>query len=398
MNRQTGKTFLLIVALCAFWGGCQTSEEPAPTDEERCIVTGADLSYVNEIERNGGVWRDEAGQQVDPYRFFVDKGAGMIRLRLFHTPENIESFCGDSISASGLADLLEGAKRVKTAGAGLMVSLHYGDYFNDPGVQYRPKAWQGLTGQTLLDSIYQYTYGVLEHLKKQNTLPEILVIGNETTWGFVDPWYPHGSGPGTDGWDWPEDAQKFNTAFQAVDDFNMKNTTSVKKAIHLTVETVEETAATFTQQGISGYDVLGFSFYPAFSPNVTVAEAGKIVSRLVWKYSGKEVMLLETGWKWTDEGADDYPNFLGNSPVIALPVSEQGQLDFLNALKQTLRTNGATAMFYWEPAWISSQMCDRWGMGSSYENASFFDFNNQNRPLKAFDFFEKCNPPVNADE
>ncbi len=45
-------------------------------------------------------------------------------------------------------------------------------------------------------------------------------------------------------------------------------------------------------------------------------------------------------------------------------------------------------VLYWEPGWVTSEMCDKWGQGSSYENASFFDFNNQNTPLPAFDFFQ----------
>ena len=29
---------------------------------------------------------------------------------------------------------------------------------------------------------------------------------------------------------------------------------------------------------------------------------------------------------------------------------------------------------YWEPAWITSSMKDRWGKGSSWENNAYFDF------------------------
>jgi arabinogalactan endo-1,4-beta-galactosidase len=29
---------------------------------------------------------------------------------------------------------------------------------------------------------------------------------------------------------------------------------------------------------------------------------------------------------------------------------------------------------YWEPAWISSNMKDLWGTGSSWDNCTFFDF------------------------
>ncbi|WP_420458560.1 hypothetical protein [Neolewinella sp.] len=42
-------------------------------------------------------------------------------------------------------------------------------------------------------------------------------------------------------------------------------------------------------------------------------------------------------------------------------------------------------------------MCDAYGRGSSYENASFFDFNNGNRALAAFDFLA-CGSTMVVDD
>jgi len=42
---------------------------------------------------------------------------------------------------------------------------------------------------------------------------------------------------------------------------------------------------------------------------------------------------------------------------------------------------------YWEPAWISTRCRTRWGQGSGWENATFFDFHHHNEVLPAIDFF-----------
>ena len=72
-------------------------------------------------------------------------------------------------------------------------------------------------------------------------------------------------------------------------------------------------------------------------------------------------------------------------------MTAQGQKDFLLDLAQVVYDNGGLGILYWEPAWITSSLCDQWGQGSSYENVSLFDFNNNNTALPAFDFFDFCN-------
>ena len=49
------------------------------------LFKGADLSYVNEMEDCGVVYR-ENGAAKDVYRIFKDNGCNLVRLRLWHTP------------------------------------------------------------------------------------------------------------------------------------------------------------------------------------------------------------------------------------------------------------------------------------------------------------------------
>jgi len=308
----------------------------------------------------------------------------MIRLRLWHTPENIIDHCGNPITSSNLSDIITAAQQIKSYGMELMLAIHYGDYFNDPGKQLRPAAWDGLAHQILLDSIYQYTYNVVEQLHFQDASPDIIGVGNETTWGFVDESVP------TNGFTWPEDSEKFNAGFDAIDDLNNEYSLDIKKAIHLTEGTALWATEMFADNGITNYDIIGVSFYPYFSPETSLKEVGQVISQLQNTYQ-KEVMIFETGFIWTTENGDNYGNFIGNNgSTLNYPLSPQGQKDFLLDLAQVINDNHGTGIFYWEPAWISSNMCDFWGQGSSYENASIFDFNNSNAALPAFDFFEFC--------
>jgi arabinogalactan endo-1,4-beta-galactosidase len=351
----------------------------------QCPTLGADLSYVNTILANGGQYLDAAGNKVEPFTFFSEKSCDMVRLRLWHTPENITDYCGNPITSNNLDDVLSAAEKTQTAGMDLMLAIHYGDYFNDPGKQKMPEAWMGLTHEFLLDSIYAYTYQVLEKMYAQGTSPAIVGIGNETTWGFID------ATSSTNGWQWPQDAEKFNTAFEAVDDFNANHGLNLKKAVHFTESTAEWLAGLFDDKGIRNFDVIGISYYPNYSPDTDLEELGSMINRLHSTYQ-KEVMIFETGFVWKINGwVDNYNNILNhNGNVLEYPATPEGQRDYLNDLAQKVQDNNGSGVFYWEPAYISSDMCTRWGQGSPYENVCLFDYRTGNTALPAFDFFSAC--------
>ena len=365
----------------AFWTAAAFALACAPLASPAQCYNGADLSYANAVEDAGGLFRDVDGADVDPFDYFVTRGARVVRLRLWHTPENVESACGTPITSGNLADVVRAARRARDAGADVMLALHYSDYFADPGKQVRPAAWRGLAGATLNDSIYDYTSRVLEQLRGAGATPAIVAIGNETDNGFVD------ATDATDGFEWPADAGKFNAGLRAVDSFNARFSESCRKALHLTVRYARFGVEEFAANGVTDYDLLGLSYYPLFDPETTVAEVGDLV-RDLRAATARDVMLFETGFAWTRSGfSDDYDNFLSsNGRVVDQPTSREGQRDFLLALTTAVTDAGGLGIVYWEPAWVTSDMCDRWGRGSSYESATFFDFENEHRALPAFEF------------
>lgn len=349
----------------------------------QCFIVGADLSYTNTVLSNGGIYRDTNNIIVNPYELFAEKGANMARMRLFHTPQNNVNSCGNPISANTIDDVILGFTNAKAQGMKLKLAIHYGDYFNDPSKQKRPQAWAGLSGTILLDSIYNYTFSTLEKLKNQNVTPDIVAIGNETTWGFID------NVSTTDGWTWPEDASKFNIAFSAVDDFNVANSTTIKKAVHFTDNTTIWLAGLFSENNITNYDIIGISFYPEWSNFTNLSQLGNLITTLKTTYN-KDVMIFETGVPWTTSNSDSYSNIINTYGNLSYPISPQGQKQFFSDLTTTVYNAGGKGVLYWEPDWISSSLCDLWGQGSSYENMSFFNFSNNNQALPIFDVFSFC--------
>jgi arabinogalactan endo-1,4-beta-galactosidase len=98
-------------------------------------------------------------------------------------------------------------------------------------------------------------------------------------------------------------------------------------------------------------------------------------------------MVLETAYPWTLAGSDSYNNSFGSQqPLKDFGFSQEGQLEFLKALTREILEGGGIGLIYWEPAWISSHMKDLWGTGSSWENATLFDF--QGNPTKGMDFMK----------
>jgi len=53
-------------------------------------------------------------------------------------------------------------------------------------------------------------------------------------------------------------------------------------------------------------------------------------------------------------------------------------------LVQAIMNGGGKGIMYWEPAWITSPMKDRWGTGSSWENNALFD--NNGNVLEGMDY------------
>lgn len=342
-------------------------EPLAPTS----LVMGADMSYVNQILDHGGMYR-ENGVETNPYKIFADKGTDVVRFRLFHDPQWIKEAYDNPEKPlyHDLDDVTLGIQRAKNQGMKVLIDFHYSDIWADPANQEVPEAWVGESFDAVVDSIYEYTYKTLKSLNDQGLLPEMVQIGNETNSGMVHPY-----GAVYEDATWQELGELINSGINAVRDIERESGQEILVMLHIAQpENVGYWFDQITTAGaVDDFEIVGFSYYTPYS-EVSLQEISDYVETFKNDYN-REVMILETAYPWTLEGADDYGNiFYTESLVEGYPATQEGQREFMIELITEMKEGGGSGVFYWEPAWITSNLQDLWGTGSSWENNALFDF------------------------
>ena len=341
---------------------------------------GADLSYVNQILDHGGVYKD-AGNITDPYQIFKNNGANVIRFRLFHTPTWTKTVYVPSGTQmyNDFADVKKGISKSKVAGMQVCLDFHFSDTWADPGKQTKPAAWDTLTRIFVLkDSIYNYTYKIITALGQSGLMPEYVQIGNEINPGLLLPqgnrWTGNGAGM----------ILLLTEGIRAVRNASASSAVKPKIIIHIAQpENVDSWFNGLAAKGLVDYDIIGISYYYLWS-SVNLADVSTYVSQVKTKYN-KEVMIMETAYPWTSGYADNYSNTFNISKLVSgYPATADGQYKYLCTLTQEIIDGGGKGIFYWEPAWITSEMKDLWGTGSSWENHTLFDF--QGKTLRGMHF------------
>ncbi|HLA55030.1 MAG TPA: glycosyl hydrolase 53 family protein [Flavobacterium sp.] len=345
------------------------------------IYLGGDLSYVNEIEECGAFFKDK-GIKKDPFTLFRDKGCNLVRVRLWHNPQ--------PNTHSNFADVKKTIRRAKENHMEVLLDFHYSDTWADPGKQFIPKAWATITDLKILgDSIYNYTYNTLAKLKKENLLPEMVQVGNETNSEILQP-----EGKPKDDIDWKRNSFLFNKGIQAVRDFSKKG---AKIAIMLHIAQPENALKWFdeaTKNGITDYDWIGISYYPIWS-KVKFDGLPNAIHTLTATYK-KQLMVVETAYPYSMQNVDKANNILTEKALLeGYPATPEGQKNYMVELTKLVLQGGGSGVVYWEPAWVTSSCKTLWGEGSHWDNATFFDSQNQNESLPAFDFFNPKNYKLN---
>ena len=373
---------LLLCMLC--YVSCKDDDVEEPPTEppvEGAFYFGADLSYVNQILDHGGVYKD-GGVVASPYKIFKDHGANVIRLRLWHNPSWTKQVYGASGTQlyNDIVDVAKSITLAKEQGLAVLLDLHYSDTWADPGKQEIPAAWKDIKDINVLkDSVYNYTQKVFQYLAARQLIPEMVQIGNETNCGMLFTNAAAGF-PACNvcNGEWQRMGIVVNSGIKAVKDVTSASDTKPKIILHVAdpknVEWWFSNMTDATKGNVSDFDIIGFSYYPLWHTTVEVDQLSNNVSSFKNKYD-KGVMILETAYPWTAAGDDNYNNLFGGQPSItSYPYSTQGQYDLMVKISQEVKDGGGQGLVYWEPAWISSEMKDLWGTGSSWENNTFFDF------------------------
>jgi arabinogalactan endo-1,4-beta-galactosidase len=154
------------------------------------FILGADISHTLQQEAEGRSYSD-GGMESDLLEILKQHKFNWIRLRIFHNPlsEAENGAYGRSRGGPfcGLEYTIRMAKRIKAAGMSLLLDFHYSDNWADPGDQYTPLAWEGLSLEATADSLYQYTTYVLREMEKEGVLPQMVQPGNEINNGMCWP-------------------------------------------------------------------------------------------------------------------------------------------------------------------------------------------------------------------
>lgn len=381
---------VIILFITIGFTACKEDEKSLHTNDAKHTFTfGADLSYVNQILDFGGAYRKE-GQVTDPYAIFKSYGTELIRFRLWHTPSWTKDIYGahGAQMYSDLADVAKGIRRAREEGMAVLLDIHYSDTWADPGKQTAPLAWRNITDLPVLtDSVYQYTFNVLSYLGSEGLMPEIVQIGNEINCGmFFTEAGPDFPGCNACEGEWKHLGEVINSGIRAVRKVSESVNTDTKVALHVAdPKNVEWWFDNILSNGdVTDFDIIGFSYYPLWHTTVPFDKIGETIGKFTHKYQ-KPVMILETAYPWTTESNDDYTNLFGSQPpVTGYPFTPRGQYDLMKALTQMVMEGGGAGLIYWAPGWITSSMKTQWGSGSSFENATFFDF--EGNTLKGIDY------------
>ncbi len=337
-------------------------------------LSGADLSYVNEVEDAGAVYRKD-GRTVDPYRLFSENGCRLVRLRLWHSP-TINVY-------SGLEDVRRSIRRAKEAGMQVLLDFHYSDFWADPGRQDIPAAWKDVSDRIVLgDSLYQYTYRVLMSLHSDGLLPEMVQTGNEINGEILQ---PAGRMPGIT--DWSRKAYLLKRALSAVKDASVAAGKPISTMLHIAQpEHAMPWLKSAAAEGLTSFDLVGLSYYPLWSKVTMDSLSARL--RAILETHGKPVIIVETAYPHTLSNADAAGNILGDAALLpGMPATPQGQLEYLRRLTTAVRSGGGKGIVYWEPAWVSSTAKTAWGTGSHWDNATFFDASRGNEVLPSIGYF-----------
>ncbi|MBQ7081192.1 MAG: glycosyl hydrolase 53 family protein [Fibrobacter sp.] len=349
-----------------------SSAKPVKID----FFNGADISEVQEYERNNTKFYDVDGKESDIFTILKNHGFNSIRLRTFVSPKAKYGYaangCGHDAEAYGDKDhVVAYAKKVKAAGMGLLVDIHYSDVWADPGKQIIPERWRGVNNaNAMADSVYAYTKDLMIALKNAGATPDMVQVGNETTPGILI----HKPNSKTDCWGNGVDkaatsvngdmgtaagkanaAKYFNAGIKAVKEVSP----TTKTVLH--IERIRQASTVNWWMGVifDDYkipaDVMGFSAYTAYGDG-SPDNWKSLFNSLTSKYSKLEFIVAE----YNGGDSDNHYKFDG---------SRKKTREMISGMNHWIGT------FFWEPtiggAWGPS-LFDKRGK-DLYANAKAFE-------------------------
>jgi arabinogalactan endo-1,4-beta-galactosidase len=278
------------------------------------FAKGADISWLTQMESSGYSFYDSTGTKMDCMQILKNLGFNSIRLRAWVNPTN--GWCNT-------ADLVAKAIRANHMGFKILIDFHYSDVWADPGHQAKPLAWAGLDFTSLTDTVYSYTFHVMDTLKSNGINPVWVQVGNETNDGML--WED-----GRASTNMQQFAALINAGYNAVKSVN----DSTKVIVHIS-NGYDNILFRWMFDGLTAngasFDVIGMSLYPT-SANWSSLDAQCLTNMndMVSRY-GKYIMISEIGMD------------------VNSPSSCRSFIADMVSKTVSLPNGKGLGVFYWEP-------------------------------------------------
>src|SRR6266545_2898616 len=270
-SRQLLLSSILLVALLS-------SLQPIVHASEYAI--GADLSFLAQAESRGMIFKDN-GVAKPGLQIFRDHGYNWIRLRVFHTPTQLPNNLEYTIAL---------AKQAKKRGFKFLLDYHYSDTWADPGKQFIPKAWEGMSHAQLVEAVFNYTRDTTRSFREAGVLPDAVQIGNEITNGML---WPDGHLPEN----WDNLAELIKAGIAGVE-AGKGNQRRPRIMIHIDKGGDKVKTRNFFDKLNSykvKYDLIGQSYYPWWHGRLE--DLRENMAFMAQEY-GKEIIVVEAAYNW----------------------------------------------------------------------------------------------------
>lgn len=415
----------------------------AEPGSEYTFYQGGDVTEANYILALGGRYYGPGSSEAeDPIKILADNGVNMARIRLSNAPGKGRGD-GTYYLPEGFqdpADCLDLARRAKANGMAIEFTFNLSDYWSNAERQIVPSEWAAdiktelghdikdpdfLKSMTenereeitdrLVELVSEHITDVMTQLKNQDTVPEFVSIGNEVNGGLLFPFAPSfdmqmncGSFEAVWGDDQTDDdipmpaqtealARIMNAGYEAVKKVSPETQVVLHLANGAKLSSYTWALDIYENAGAK-YDILGASYYPAWSDN-TVEGCVDFCDQVYEKY-GKQILIMETGYNWNAARKDGKPGQLVDIEAYKekYPPTPEGQKGYLADLYNGLRSvsDGACiGAIYWDPLMIHVEDPETAGAslsgwayresddepdGNVVENTTLFDFDGKALP------------------
>ncbi|MCH5184592.1 MAG: glycosyl hydrolase 53 family protein [Oscillospiraceae bacterium] len=406
------------ISICACGGGtvCIDSLSLDASEERAEFLTGGDISELEYVEDNGGIFKRRDGSAADALQIMSENGISLARIRLFNKTGADTAVNGWYLPQKYQEEegILRLARRANEKGMRLLLTFNYSDYWTDAHNQVIPSEWrsriEGLSDEEAVDKlcelVYDYTYDFMTKMKNQGTEPEFVSVGNEIQSGIL---YPYGElYRDPDNPQWESFARLINAGYDAVKAVSPE----CRTVLHINMSGEYGTYSQYeyffgkcAEYGIK-YDIIGSSYYPYWL-NLEITDKNKMMdNRYVVKFYDyiakkfdKDIIIMETGYNFNEKRADGWGGQLENcGPYDDIyGQSESGQKAFMADLFAEIKSSETGRIIgdiYWDPLMINTNGKTGWAVNTGgwigpnvVSNTTLFGFDGKMLPV--FDVYDK---------